>query len=84
MNDPMYLDNTIAYTNISVQPISHCRRPCGRGGPPSEGLQRMASIGPADDMYSKRLQKSAGGLQLYFYLTHYRPFLLFLFKCWSL
>ena len=30
------------------------------GDPPSEGLQRMVPTDPADGMYSKRLQKSAG------------------------
>ena len=52
--------------------------------PPSKRLQRIASSDPADGMYSKRLQKSTWELQLYFYPTHYRPFLLFLFKCLSL
>ena len=63
--------------------LVYCHAPVG-GGPSIRGLQRITSTDPADGLYSKRLQKSAGELQLYFYLTHYRHFLLFLFKCLSL
>ena len=53
------------------------------GVPSSEGLPKIASTDPADDMYSKMLQKSAGELQLYFLLTIILFYFFFLSVCHS-